>query len=81
MKKDRCETELVNFVHDIISNLDGAVNYGHKQTDLVIIDFAKDVDKVPHRMLLNKLDYYGIRVSIHKVGQLIALCAHSTRRF
>ena len=49
-----CETQ---FVHDIISNLDGAVNRGHKQTDLFIIDFAKAFDKVPHRRLLHKLDY------------------------
>ena len=28
-----CETRLVQFVHDIISNLDEAVNRGHKQTD------------------------------------------------
>ena len=34
-----CETQLVKFVHDIISNLDGAVNRGHKQTDLIIMDF------------------------------------------
>ena len=25
-----CETQLVQFVHDIISNLDGAVSRGHK---------------------------------------------------
>ena len=31
-----CETQLVQFVHDIISNLDGALNCGHKQTDLII---------------------------------------------
>ena len=42
-------TQLVHFVHDIISNLDGAVNRGHKQTDLIIMDFAKAFDKVPHR--------------------------------
>ena len=36
-----CETHLVQFVHDIISNLDGAVNRGHKQTDLIIMDFAR----------------------------------------
>ena len=35
-----CETQLVQFVHDIISNLDGNVNRGHKQTDLIIMDFA-----------------------------------------
>ena len=30
------------------------------------MDFAKAFDKVPHRRLLHKLDYYGIRVSTHK---------------
>ena len=61
-----CETQLVQFVHDIISNLDGAVNRGHKQTDLIIMDFAKAFDKVTYRRLLHKLDYYGIRGSTHK---------------
>ena len=61
-----CETQLFQFVHDIISNLDGAVNRGHKQTDLIIMDFAKALDKVPHRRLLHKLEYYGIRGSTHK---------------
>ena len=61
-----CETQLVQFVHDIISNLDGAANRGHKQTDLIIMDFAKAFDKVPHRRLLHKLEYYGIRGSTHK---------------
>ena len=50
----------------IVSNLDGAINYGHKQTDLIIMDFAKAFDKVPHRRLLYKLDYYGIRGSTHR---------------
>ena len=61
-----CETQLVQFVHDIISNLDGAENRWHKQTDLIIMDFAKAFDKVPHRRLLHKLEYYGIRGSTHK---------------
>ena len=61
-----CATQLVQFVHDIISNLDGAVNRGHKQTDLIIMDFAKAFDKVPHRRLLHKLEYYGFRGSTHK---------------
>ena len=61
-----CKTQLVQFVHDIISNLDGAVNRGHKQTDLIIMDFAKTFDKIPHRRLLHKLDYYGIRGPTHK---------------
>ena len=63
-----CETQLVQFVHDIISNLDGVMNLGHKQTDLIIMDFAKAFDKVPHRRLLvlHKLDYYGKGGSTHK---------------
>ena len=61
-----CITQLVQFVHDIISNLDGAVNHGHKQTDLIIMDFIKAFDKVPNRRLLHKLDYYGIRGSTNK---------------
>ena len=61
-----CETQLVQFVLDIISNLDWAVNRGHKQTDLITMDFAKAFDMVPHRRLLHKLEYYGIRGSTHK---------------
>ena len=52
--------------HDMVSNLDRALNRGHRQTDVVIIDFAKAFDKVPHKMLLYKLHYYGIRGSTHK---------------
>ena len=49
-------------MHDIVSNLDGAVNRGHKQTD----DLPKVIDKVSHRRILHKLDYYGIRGSTHR---------------
>ena len=42
------------------------MNHGHKQTDLIIMDFAKAFDKLPHRRLLHKLDYYGIRGSTNK---------------
>ena len=51
----------MQFYHDIVENLDGAYNRGHKQTNLIIMDFAKAFDKVPHRRLLYKLRYYGIR--------------------
>ena len=61
-----CKTQLLQFVQDIISNLDGAVNHGHKQTDLIIMDFAKVFDKVQQRRLFHKLDNYGIRGSTHK---------------
>ena len=61
-----CETQLVQFFHDMVSNLDRAHNRGHRQTDVIITDFAKAFDKVPHKRLLYKLHYYGIRGSTHK---------------
>ena len=45
-------------MHDTISNLDVAVDH---DIDSVTMDYAKTVDMVPHRRLLNKLDSYGIR--------------------
>ena len=61
-----CETQLAQFYHDMVSNLDGGRDRGQKQTDVIIMDFAKAFDKVPHRRLLYKLDFYGIRGSTHK---------------
>ena len=55
-----CETQLVQFVHDIIINLDGAVNRGHKQTDLIIMDFAKAFKKTPHRRLFTNWNIMGL---------------------
>ena len=49
-----CETQLVQFLHDLVSNLDRALNRNHRQTDVIIIDFAKAFYKVPHRRLLYK---------------------------
>ena len=34
------------------SNLDRALNQGHKLTDVLIMDFVKAFDKVPLKMLL-----------------------------
>ena len=50
-----CKTRLEQLVHDTISNLDGDVNRGHKLTYLIIMDFVKVFDEVPHRMLLCKV--------------------------
>ena len=61
-----CESQLVQFVHDLSSNLDRANNKGHRQTDIIIMDFAKAFDKVPHRRLVHKLDFYGIRGTTNK---------------
>ena len=56
----------MQFFHDMVSNLERAQNRGHRQTDVIIMDFAKAFDKVPHKRLLYKLQYYGIRGSTHK---------------
>jgi hypothetical protein len=41
---------------ELLNNL-----YTDKQTDLIILDFYKAFDKVPHKKLLRKLDNYSIR--------------------
>ena len=71
-----CETQLVQFFHDIVRNLDGAIIRHHKQTDLIIMDFTKAFVKVPHRRLLYKLDYYGIRGSTHRwISSYLSVCS------
>ena len=36
-----CETQLVQFFHDMVSNLDRALNRGHRQTDVIIMERYK----------------------------------------
>ena len=48
-----CETQLLSLFQDLASN--------SSQIDLIIMDFSKAFDKVPHRRLYYKLDWYGIR--------------------
>lgn len=55
-KKLSCETQLITTVEEIAKSLDNG-----KQSDLIIMDFSKAFDVVPHQQLVNKLDYYGIR--------------------
>jgi hypothetical protein len=56
-----CETQLVQFIQDIALNLDKGYGKRHKQTDVIVMDFAKAFDKVPHKRLLYKLEHYGVR--------------------
>ena len=51
-----CETQLLETLDDITKR---AAN--NKQIDIILLDFSKAFDKVPHKRLLNKLNYYGIR--------------------
>ena len=58
-QKYSCEqTQLIKTLEEISKNLDG--NDGGTQTDLIILDFSKAFNSVPHQRL-NKLEYYGIR--------------------
>ena len=40
-----CETQLVQFFHDMVSNLDRALNPGHRQTDVIIMNFARPLTR------------------------------------
>jgi hypothetical protein len=48
--KRSCETQLLTLSHELLSNLHSSI-----QTDLIILDFSKAFDKVPHKKLLWKL--------------------------
>ncbi len=51
-----CERQPFMFVHELARDMqDGG------QMNIVLMDFAKVFDKVPHRRLLIKLSHYGIR--------------------
>lgn len=55
-KKRSCETQLILTCNDFAKNLNK-----HYQTDVILLDFSKAFDKVPHQRLLSKLHNYGIR--------------------
>ena len=54
-KKRSTDTQLLAFTQVILANLSDG-----RQTDVIIIDFAKVFDKVPHHRLIQKLERYGI---------------------
>lgn len=51
-----CETQLVQTLDSITKSI-----ANNKQVDIVLLDFSKAFDKVPHTRLLHKLEHYGIR--------------------
>ena len=50
-----CQTQLISLFDDITYAMDN-----HYQTDVILLDFSKAFDTVPHRCLLAKLQYYKI---------------------
>ncbi|CAB4002097.1 Hypothetical predicted protein [Paramuricea clavata] len=55
-KNRSCETQLISTIHD----WGKSINL-RNQTDVILLDFKKAFDSVPHEHLLTKLDYYGIK--------------------
>jgi hypothetical protein len=53
------ESQLVIATEDIARNLDNS-----QQVDMLILDFSKAFDTVPHKRLLKKLEPYGINGNI-----------------
>lgn len=56
-----CEKQLVITIEDIARHLNNK-----EQVDLLILDFSKAFDTVPHQRLCSKLEHYGIRGGIHR---------------
>ena len=52
-----CETQLITTIQGIAKQLRSSKD----QVDVILLDFAKTFDKVPHERLLYKLHYYGVR--------------------
>ena len=50
----------VSFIHELMSNHDKDI-----KSDIILMDFAKVFNKVPHKCLLYKLHWYSVRGSIY----------------
>ena len=52
-----CEIQLITTLQSIASQL----RSGKDQVNFILLDFSKAFDKIPHRRLLHKRDFYGVR--------------------
>lgn len=59
-KRRSCESQLILAVQDLAKGIDEK-----QQHDVILLDFCKAFDKVPHARLLYKLQHYGICGSTH----------------
>ena len=59
-KRCSCETKPIETIDDVARHLSDG-----NQVDVILLDFEKAFDKVPHSRLLYKLDYYGVRGKVN----------------
>ena len=71
--KHSCETQLTLTVNDLAQSLDSK-----KVTDMLILDFSKAFDTVPHKRLLGKLEHCGVDRDTHK--WISSWLTHRTQR-
>ena len=55
-QKFSCETQLISAINDWAKSINRRT-----QTDVILLDFGKAFDTVPHQRLISKLNFYGIR--------------------
>ena len=60
-KTRSCETQLLDFSEELNENLEKG-----RQSDIVIMDFAKAFDKVNHSLLIHKLRHYGVHGKVNQ---------------
>ena len=60
-KSHSCETQLLITLEDLARNLDHG-----KQSVIILLDFAKAFDTVPHQRLLLKLSHYGVQGTMNR---------------
>jgi len=71
--KRSCETQLLSLTQELHQNLEDK-----EQVDMVVLDFSKAFDKVPHKRLMSKLWNYGVRGTTH--GWIESFLGNRTQR-
>ena len=55
-KRRSCDSQLILAIQDLAKGIED-----RKQHDVILLDFSKAFDKVPHTRLIHKLHHYGIQ--------------------